>query len=281
MENSEAVKIETDLRQTPEYGRFLERVGWKTVQVAGRQMFLRKLGPVKIAKMQRVDLPIPVADMERIFRQEKIIMCKLEPREGQSEEKLKELKKLGFAQDKWPLLGAKTLRVNIRPAAEALMSSFKKDARYCLKKALAAAVDIKLNDWGVFYDTWKKAAKNKDLWIPPKKDVQALQEAFGEKCFCLTAGKMAGVVVIVVMQTAYYYYSAALPEAKKLQLPYRMVWEGMREAKNRGALVWDFEGIYDKRWPTKGWKGFTHFKKSFGGVEIEFPGSFIKWRWPF
>jgi peptidoglycan pentaglycine glycine transferase (the first glycine) len=66
-----------------------------------------------------------------------------------------------------------------------------------------------------------------------------------------------------------------------LNLPYFIVWEAMKEAKKRGCKIWDFEGIYDARWPNKSWLGFSHFKKSFGGEEIEFPGSFEKWRWPF
>jgi len=58
---------------------------------------------------------------------------------------------------------------------------------------------------------------------------------------------------------------------------YLVVWELMQEAKKRGCKTWDWEGIYDERWPNKGWKGFTHFKKSFGGYEVEFPGSFTRW----
>jgi lipid II:glycine glycyltransferase (peptidoglycan interpeptide bridge formation enzyme) len=53
----------------------------------------------------------------------------------------------------------------------------------------------------------------------------------------------------------------------------------MKEAKKRGSLVWDFEGIFDQRFPNKDILGYTHFKKSFGGKEIEFPGAFTKWFW--
>lgn len=280
MENPAMAEVKTDLRQTSEYGDFLDKIGWTTVRVKNVQVFFRKLGPVSIAKIQRVSLPLPWEEISKELKERRVIMCKLEPRENQPDGEIGKIKKWGFKPDKWPLLGAKTLRVNLEKSEEKLMQSFKKDARYCLKKALEAAVEIKIDDWEVFYDVWKKAARNKDLWIPPKKDVEALKQVFGGKCFCLTAGRMAGVVIIVIEKTAYYYYSATLPEAKKLQLPYRMVWEAMREAKKRGAVAWDFEGIYDSRWPSKGWKGFSHFKKSFGGTEVELPGSFTKWRLP-
>jgi len=124
---------------------------------------------------------------------------------------------------------------------------------------------------------WKRAAGIKRLWIPPEKDYLSLINVFGGNAFCITIDSLAGAVVLIHQKTAYYYYAAALPEAKKLYLPYLVVWELLKEAKKRGCKIWDWEGIYDERWPNKGWKGFTHFKKSFGGYEIEFPGSFTRW----
>lgn len=49
-------------------------------------------------------------------------------------------------------------------------------------------------------------------------------------------------------------------------------------AKKRGCKIFDFEGIYDERFPNKSWLGFTHFKKSFGGYEVSYPGTYTKTR---
>jgi hypothetical protein len=277
MEDFTNFEVKKDLRQTIEYGEYIKKIGWDTLDIDGTLVFVRKLGPVSIAKIQRVDLPLPVDELREILKQRKVIMCKLEPLPGQSDEEMAKIKKLGFRQDKWPLLGSRTLRLDIRPSLEEIEKSFKKDARYCLKKSLESAIEIRSDDWNLFYELWKKAAKKKDLWILSREQIMALKECFADKAFCLTAGKMAGIVVIVTEGVAYYYFSAALPEAKQFQLPYRMIWEAIRKVKEKGAVIWDFEGIYDKRWPTHGWKGFTHFKKSFGGKEIEFPGSFVRW----
>ena len=140
---------------------------------------------------------------------------------------------------------------------------------------------ISKNNFELFYEIWKKSAKRKSLWIPSEKEFQSLIKAFGDNIFCLTINSMAGAVVLTHRQTAFYYYAGSTAEGVVLNLPYLIVWEAMLAAKKRGCKVWDFEGIYDSRWPNKGWQGFSHFKKSFGGQEIEFPGSFEKWRWPF
>ena len=46
-----------------------------------------------------------------------------------------------------------------------------------------------------------------------------------------------------------------------------------KERKKEGKKVFDFEGIYDERFPLISWKGFTRFKKGFGGIEVEYPGT--------
>jgi lipid II:glycine glycyltransferase (peptidoglycan interpeptide bridge formation enzyme) len=87
-------------------------------------------------------------------------------------------------------------------------------------------------------------------------------------------------MILMHERVAYYYYAGATKEGNNANLPYLVAWEAMKAAKERGCKVWDWEGIYDSRWPNKGWRGFSHFKRSFGGVEVEYPGCFSLWRWP-
>ncbi len=248
-----------DIRQSAAYAKFIKSIGWRVKRIGGVNVFIRGLG---IAKIQRANVPVDFPKIPGVW------MTKLEPLNSTQRSVLSTQ---GFRQDNWPLLASKTQRVdlnNIKP---------KKDARYCLRKVQGSRFKVRKNDFGEFYKLWKKAASIKRLWIPPEKDYLALLDAFGKNAFCVTIDNLAGAVVLVYQKTAYYYYAAALPEAKKRLLPYSVVWELMKETKKRGCKIWDWEGIYDERWPNKGWKGFTHFKKSFGGYEVEFPGSFTRW----
>jgi lipid II:glycine glycyltransferase (peptidoglycan interpeptide bridge formation enzyme) len=186
-------------------------------------------------------------------------------------------KPVNFGQDSWPMLGTKTLRLDLTPSTEKIFGQFKKDCRYALRKAQNIKTQVQINDFDNFYSIWKKAASIKHLWTPSKKDFDSLVSCFGKNCFCVTINNLAGSFILIHDTVAYYYYSGALPQAKKLDLPYLVIWECIQEAKKRGCKTWDFEGIYDSRWPNKSWLGFSHFKKSFGGYEVEFPGSFTKW----
>lgn len=250
-----------DLRQSPAYAEYLKRIGWRVEKIGGVNVFIRSLG---IAKIQRADVPVSFPKIPGIW------MTKLEPLSlGQVPR--------GFRQDGWPLLATKTLRVDLTPPLAEILAGFAKDCRYCLRKSQTTNLKSQLNDFEGFYDLWKKAAKIKHLWIPPPKHFAALVECFGNNCLCITINNLAGALALIHDQVAYYYYAAALPEAKKSYLPYTGVWELIRAAKKRGCKVWDWEGIYDPRWPNKSWLGFTHFKKSFGGYEVLLPGSFTRW----
>jgi len=63
------------------------------------------------------------------------------------------------------------------------------------------------------------------------------------------------------------------------------IWGNFRDyeklAKKMGCKIFDFEGIYDDRFPLKSWLGFSRFKKSFGGLEVEYPGAYSKFLLPF
>ena len=284
MENAENYEIDQDLRQSREYGLYMERIGWKSelIQHSGSkiQVFLKKLGPLGIVKIQRTRGVLPLEKIEKYLKDNGAMLCKIEPSviKATSEQSLKSH---GYKMSKWPLLGTKTLRVNLKPENEDIFNSLKKDSRYILRKIYNLKHETKINDFDGFYEIWKKSAKRKDLWIPGKKEYQALIDSFGEGCLCLNIDNSAGCLVLIHMNTAFYYYAGSTAEAVKNNLPYLVVWEAIKEAKKRGCTVWDFEGIYDSRFPNKGWMGFSHFKKSFGGQEMEFPGSWEKWRWPF
>jgi hypothetical protein len=274
MEGAKSIEITEDVRRSKEYACFMERIGWKVVG----GVFVRNFGPVAIAKFQRPKFLSDWDRIDNILKKERVFMCKVEPTDRAQ---CLVLSAQGFKQDNWPLLGTKTLRVDLRPSENEVYKSFKKDCRYVLRKIQDTKYKIQKNNFGDFYEIWKESGKRKGLWVPNRKDYTALVECFGKKCFIITVGGLAGALVLIHKNTAFYFYAGATGEGNKLNLPYLSVWEAMKESRRRGCRVWDFEGIYDPRFPNKGWVGFSRFKKSFGGVEIEFPGCFTKWRWPF
>ena len=77
---------------------------------------------------------------------------------------------------------------------------------------------------------------------------------------------------------AFDWFGANTSVGRNLLAKPLVLWEAIKESKRRGLKVFDFEGIYDKRFPklNKGWKGFSNFKKGFGGEKVEFSQPLIK-----
>lgn len=69
--------------------------------------------------------------------------------------------------------------------------------------------------------------------------------------------------------TVTYLHGASSDEHRNVMAPHLLHWQIIREAKRLGYKYYDFWGINDQKWP-----GITRFKKSFGGFEIKYPGTF-------
>jgi len=158
------------------------------------------------------------------------------------------------------------------------MAQMKKDTRYGIRKAEKEKLQIiEVLDLKKFRQAWKKSVGWRK-YVPSLKTLKRLEKTFGKKAIFLTANNLASTVILIANDSAYYYYAFTSKEGRKKFAQYLLVWEAIKLTKKRGCKIFDFEGIYDERFPIKAWKGFSHFKQSFGGKEIEYPGVFIKSR---
>jgi lipid II:glycine glycyltransferase (peptidoglycan interpeptide bridge formation enzyme) len=85
----------------------------------------------------------------------------------------------------------------------------------------------------------------------------------------------AGAVFLRTSDTAYYWQAFTNKIGRRKHLQYKVLWEGIRWGKKNGCKNFDFEGIFDDRFPNEKWKGFSFFKKGFGGKEKKYPGAFV------
>ncbi len=269
----------TDLRQSPQYGKYMEKIGWRTEELNNCQVFIKKLPLLgSFIKIQRPE-KIPFSQIEKLAKKYQAFCLKIEP---QNHKDIKKLKKHGYKEDKSPYAPPKTLQIDLTLSQEKILAQMKKDARYSIRKAQRNQLQLIKVPLRTFHQAWKKYNYRR-LWIPSLKWLKALKNSFKNDFFQLTAKNtksepiLAGIILLKHDKITYYYYAFSSKEGQKLFAPYLLVWEGIKLAKNQGCQIFDFEGIEDPRFKsTKSWHGFTHFKKSFGGKEIEYPGSFTK-----
>lgn len=256
----------SDLRQAPEYAQWMRSIGWQVEN----KMFIKKLPlvPWSFIKIQRQKKPIDLAAAKKY----RAIQIKIEP----AFEDKTDYQKLGFKQDKAPMLPSKTIWLDLRKSAKQLLKEMHYKTRYNLKKNQPVAIipghKIQKNQLIKFYEIYRKNCRRQKFWGMNFNQLKSLFRCFGEKAWLLTTNE-GGLTILIYDKIAYYSHNGATQEGKRRFVPTLLVWEAIKLAKKLGCKRFDFEGIDDKRWP-----GFTRFKKSFGGIEIEYRGSLSKFR---
>lgn len=266
----------TDLRQTENYASFMQSIGWKVERINSVNYFIRPfplLGSfMKVQRPEEIDL----STVERLQKKHRVFQTIIEPKTNKD---AMQIASHGLKQST-PYLPSKTIHINLTKSEPQLLKAMHHKTRYNIRLSQKKGVIVKeTDDIKKFTALWKNAKFNRKFMST--KDISGLYKAFGKDAYILTAYKnnelLGGVMTVYADKIAYYMYAVTTEKGKKLFAPTLITWEQIRLAKKKGCKVFDFEGIYDDRFPIKSWEGFSRFKKGFGGKEVVYPGAFSKW----
>ncbi|MFH1971451.1 MAG: peptidoglycan bridge formation glycyltransferase FemA/FemB family protein, partial [Patescibacteria group bacterium] len=249
--------------------------GWIIENNKGNYIFIKKIPIIgSIIKIQRPEF-VDYKKIKELEKKYKAFQIIIEPK---NEFDTKNLIQMGYKISKSSFLPSKTLKLDLTTSKEDIFNNLKKDARRIIKEETTYKIFNSDNDIQMFRSAWKNAV-NLKRYIPSIKKLRSLKKSFKKNCFfALSETKNTGAIFLIADKTAYYWQAFTNKEGRKNTEQYKVVWEGILWAIKNGVKIFDFEGIYDERFPNKTWLGFTHFKKSFGGEEFKYPGCFIKTR---
>ena len=279
-----------DIRQSGLWAKYLAELGWQAVELkSGIFAYIKAipcLGPA--IKIPRLNLPIPFKEIDALAREQNAFFVKLEPAIETADpgaDKITSLLKTnGFRQDRWALNPTTTIQIDLTRGEEELLAAMEKDTRYNIRLAPRRGVVVKeTNELEVFKKLYYETAARKGFWVP-KKELETLWRVFSKEgaVDILTAfyqdKPLAATLLLCGNRFGIYYHAASLNIHREVMAPYLLLWKAMLFLKKKDCSVFDLEGIYDPRIPsTKRWKGFTLFKKGFGGRELKYLGSFTKY----
>ena len=254
--------METDLRQAKEYGDYLGKIGW-TVE---NGVFIKKLPllPWSFIKIQRQNRKI---DFDKLARKYRAIQIKVEPSWGDKTD----YTKWGFKEDNSPMLPQKTIWLDLTKSERQLLKEMHPKTRYNVLKhqILNPKFQITIEE---FYEMYKENCRKQKFWGLNFNQLKCLMMAFKLKSYLFGYKNLGGLIILVHDGVAYYSHNASTKEGRKKFVPTILTWQAIKLAKRLGCKKFDFEGIDEKRWP-----GFTRFKRSFGGIEVEYRGSLSKY----
>jgi len=270
-----------DIRQNEGWAGHLQHRGWQTVRVKavdGRhfmQVFILRLGwwPFSMMKVQRSNYDPDFSELARLKRKYWVANSIIEPQRVQNPEAFK---KAGYRLTHFPYLAVSTYISDLTKSEKELWAGLSENAKRLINKNKEAVIEEV--EPKKFCELWKKSSK---IWIMKADEVENLRKSFKGKVRLVVSRVgdeyHSGLMVIYSKDTANYYMTWTSEAGRKSGAHYKLVWGEMLMAKKAGMKLFDFEGIFDPRWPQKRWKGFTEFKRRFGGKLVRFPGGFFRW----
>lgn len=292
----------TDIRQSPQFARFMHDIGWQVEKIDSHFIYLRKF-PIfgYFAKIPRIKPPFPFSDINKLIKNKGIFQLKISPSVQELDKKYgiykNQLLRNKFKIDKNPFNPTIDIYIDLTQKEDTIFSKFSSAKRRAVRRAIKNGITVKeTDDIESFIQIRKKqyfpvgflvTSEMKSLWknFYPKNASLLLayptiqnhksshMQAIASICYEKAS---AGILLLFYEKQAYYWFASALPIGKKLSAPTLLVWEALKVAKKRGCKIFSFEGIYDGRFPkaAESWKGFTKFKEGFGGKKIIFMENF-------
>ncbi len=277
-----------DIRQTRRYGEYLRENGWIVERINNVNYFIKRLPLLgSILKLQRPE-KIDLGTVDKLARKYRTFQLIIEPK---TEKDAVLLAANGFKLSKNPFLPSKTLQIDLTKSEKEILSAFKKDARQAVKRGEGNITKpfreySSVDEIKIWRNAWKNSVKF-DRYVPSVNELINLHKSFPQhNSLFLASHNIVGSIIGGVLFTTsshggsnyitYYWYGFTNKEGRSSLSQYSLLYHGILWAKKHGYKIFDFEGIYDPRFPNKSWLGFTHFKRSFGGYEVTYPGCYNK-----
>jgi|GEM_PF-1030136 len=300
-----------DIHQTPMYANVMRAIGWTIEGKPGSQIFVRKLGPIAVSKMQRPE-KIDLSVIQTLRKTYRTVTFQFEPAlqshvgkrahifplHTQHDEPItwtNAWKSYGFSRTVMPLAHSASSLIDLRLSERQLLESFSQKTRYNIRKSEKnTSVQIKIVPLHALDAQWKKSFLDLRAEWSKRKNVMGYDETFmngvlesfkhhGACVFAVDAtGKAIATLLILTTGCVAIYFSAfSSKEGYALHAPTLLTWNAMLWSKKQGMKVFDFGGVYDLRYTGtyKRWKGFTEFKERFKPTFFLYPRSYVKMGW--
>lgn len=280
-----------DIRQSKEWGEYLSSINWTVEKIGNNQAFVRPIPLLgkSIIKIQHPQNPLSFLEIDQIAKKHKALFAIVEPESLGFDEEL--LRKNGFIKSNTTLTHTLTIYIDLQKSEDYILASFSENARRNIKKAQNNNLEIKKvflkdvkndKDFKNFYDLFFNLRKIKKFYAPGYGEFSKKMQAFKNSSVILFAyhrGKpIAAVWLGLLKDTAVYMNTGITKTGYDLLANYLLVWEVIKLAKNLKLKIFDFEGLFDPRFPKerKSWKNFSEFKRRFHGTLVEYPFPYIK-----
>jgi len=226
-------------------------------------------------------LQVLVNYLKALSREEKADFIRISPILERNEENIKIFKELGFRDAPIHMHPEVTWELDIKKPEEELISQTRKTTRYLIRQAqknsdIRIEQSLELRDIEKFNQLYQETV-DRHHFVP--FSLEYLKNEFlafsQNDQLSIFLGKykndlVSGGIFIFWQNIAFYHHGASSLRYPKIPVSYLLLWEAIREAKNRGCKKFNFWGIAPENQRNHPWYGLTLFKMGFGGYKKEY-----------
>ncbi len=187
---------------------------------------------------------------------------------------------LGFRPAPMHVHAELTWVLDIAKSETELLQGMRKTTRHAIIRAQREGVHVEIiSDASAverFWPLYEQTTTRHGFVAFQKQFIVAQAEIFGRNSqmfFAIASYEnqdVAAAMLIHYGDTVFYYHGASLKTLSNIPAAQLLQWEAIREAKKRGAKVYNFWGIARDEEPNHPFAGITTFKKGFGGYAIDY-----------
>lgn len=235
-----------------------------------------------IGEWNEENINIFLNEIKKIAHSHNSFFVRVDPFEKKSGALIKTLSKFGFKKVN-SVQPEETLLLDLSLSKEDLLKKMEHDTRYSIRSAekrgvnvlCAKTLDEKKKYFDMFWEIFKETNTRHQLQAYPKRYYEEIFSLEGEcrsEVFCaVVEERVIAVAVVIFFGTwATYLYAASEHGYGRYNAPTFLLWNAINAAKEYKIEIFDFWGISNTK---KEWAGVTAFKKSFGGYEVQYTGT--------
>ena len=222
-----------------------------------------------------------LAELKKIGKEEKVGFIRIAPTLERSEENIEIFGEIGFINAPIHMHPEITWELDIKKPEEELLSKMRKTTRYLIRRAqknsdIRIEQGLELRDIEKFNQLYQETVerhrfvpfsldylKNEFLAFQPDNKISIFLGKY--KNDLVSAG-----IFIFWQNIAFYHQGASSLRDPKIPVSYLLLWEAIREAKNRSCQKFNFWGVSPEDKKNHPWYGLTLFKMGFGGYKKQY-----------
>jgi peptidoglycan pentaglycine glycine transferase (the first glycine) len=298
------------------YGWTVERLVWEkeNSQIAAAQILRRtiRIGPVSAAVVYLPKGPLldwrdgsaresVLSDLEKLARTERAIQIKIDPdlavgrgipgsgedtTDPAGEEALRWLQRRGWRFSTEQVQFRNTVRLDIRPDEDALLSRMKQKTRYNIRLAQKHGAEVRLGseeDLPLLTQMYAETAHRDGFIIRPERyylDVWGamLRAGLAQPLIAEVEGlPVSALVLFHFGDRGWYFYGMSRALHREKMPNHLLQWEAVRWLRSRGYAYYDLWGAPDEFSVNDPLWGVFQFKLGFGGEVVRYAGA---WDYP-